>query len=444
MPQILENCVSQLKAQWKKDPKSRPIPKDPKQDVESQAFAICTARLKKAGKLSNTEYALLLAESGDGDMAGRIALLEDLGHERQDAARMALSDRESGRAKVNGYGPALVGLTLTIKPFIKRQEMATVIEAEDGSETLRIPLMRKGAWRHPVYGVLKFDDNFFSSLTTNFERDVVGQQIPIKGLGHKPAEQEAVGWVKNLELDGDSFVVYGEPTGERGVDLVKSKKMPYASAEFVFDYRDSELRTLSFEGLEEIEDEDEGVYEFSQAELDYIDEIESREQEGNMPDKTEDVRTISLEEYEQLQTRLQTLEEMENRFVTLQAQLEDRDERIAELENVNEAAMVAAIVERARNYRDSEGRGHSAVFLNAIEAALTMSEINHGDEVVVQLSDEEVGVDTVRSYFRDFVRYLADNLPGTVPMDGATEGEDVRELESEDVDENLGADLWED
>jgi len=441
LPAQLERCIAELQAKWSKDPGSRPKPLKKDQDAKSQAWAICTASLKKAGKLSDTEYVMALTEAGDGDMSGRVALYKDLGYTQDEAARVALADRVAQRDKIDGLGPALKGIALTIIPFIKRQKKASVVE-RDGVKLLRIPIMRKGTWRHPLYGVLRFDDAFFSKMVHNFRSDTVGQDVPVKD-GHKPAEQHALGWVKELAVEGEGLVAYAPPTDEQAVEIVEKSKAPYASAEFVFDYRDNELKPLSFDGLEETSDEDEGTYHFSREELEVVDCEGCLEERMPENDKT---MQVNLADWQALQDRLRALEEVGGRVKTLETQLGERDERIVELELVNESAMVAHLVERSRAYRDSEHRAHSAIFLNAYEAALTMSEIRNGDEVaIVSLSDGfEITEPAaqMRDYFRGVLRYLAEHLPGTVPTENGVEPHEHRELEQETVDENLGADLW--
>lgn len=446
MPVALENCVASLQAKWKSDPKSRPTPRDPKQDEKSQAYAICTATLKKKGAMSDADYYAALADQGDGDIVGRVAILSDLGYTKDEAIELALASRDKGSGKLEGFGPAIVGVALTIKPFIKRQERASILEAEDGRQVMRIPVMRKGTWRHPVYGVLRFDDGFFGSVISNFQRNVYGQDVPVKD-GHRPQEQHALGWVQNVELQDDRFVVLADPTDSRGVDIIKSKKAPYASAEFVFDYKDTELKTLSLEGIEETDDTSEGVYEFSESELAFIDSLSLDECAGCTEDKmseTNEPTTVQLsaEEFEALEMRLAQLDELAGRLAVLSGEIDSRDTRIAELESLNEAVLVDALVEKAKAYRDRENRGHSAIFLNAYEAALSFGEIVVGDEVVVTLS-EDITPETVRDYFRGILRFLAETMPGVVPFTDQAVPQDVRDLADTELPENYGSDLWE-
>jgi hypothetical protein len=430
-------------ARWKSDPSSRPKSRDPKTKTEAQAYALCTATLKKQGKLSDAELFVALTEAGDGDIAGRVAIFEEIGYSNEEAITMAFADRDAGKDKLDGLGPVLTGVALTIRPFVKRQEEAKLREDDDGRQIMEIPLLRKSMWRHPLYGVLKFDDNFINTVSTNFKNNVFGQRVPIKD-GHRPREQHALGWVEDLGLDENQFYVYAPATGEKGPDLIKSKKAPYASAEFAVNYRDHEIKALSFEGMELTDEVDEGVYEFSEEELAYIElRTDHTIEETEMPNETEtpDVVQLSNEEWTDLQDRVTAAEGLATRLETLETQLSERETRITELETINEQALVQALTERARAYRDAEGNAHSAVFLNAYEAALGMSEFVDGDVEIVLA--EDVTAEAVRDYYRRMLRYLAETQPGVVPTEGNTEAHDDRELESEEVPEDFGADLWE-
>jgi hypothetical protein len=455
MPAALESCVASLTAKWKKDPKSRPAPKTKGQKPESQAYAVCTATLKRAGKMSDVQYADALVSLGDGDMAGRMQMLEDMGYDHDEAAELAVKARDAGQDKVVGLGPALLGAALSIRPFIKRQEMATVVE--DGEDRfLRIPLMRRGKWRHPVYGVLNFDESFFSSIRKNFDSKTVGQELPIK-KSHTPADQPALGWISRMELDDKGrFCVYASPTGDEGVELIKSKRMPYASAEFVFNYRDNEMKVLSLADMEEAgKDDDDGVYQFTDEELQFIEDydgcIDCGREEDNVSEKTAtDVAALSAEEVKALQDQVAQLAVLQETVSNLQTALDEKDSaldaerrRIEELESINERALAAAIVERARNYQDEDGRVHSAVFLNVLEAGLGMRALEFGDETIVELA-EDVTVESVREYYTDLLRFLAENQPGSAPAKGSTEGVEDNELSRPEVDEEVGANLWDD
>lgn len=449
MPIALEKCVASLQAKWAKNPKDRPSPKDPKQDAKSQAFAICTASLKKKGALDDKQYYVALTEQGDGDIAGRVAMLTDLGFEEDEAIELALKAREAGKGKLEGLGPVITGVALTIKPFIKRQERASIIDV-DGRQVMRIPTMRRGAWRHPIYGILRFDDDFFSSATKNFSENAYGQDVPVKD-GHQPRHQHALGWLYDVQLEGDKrdqFVLYANPTDDRGIDIIQNRKVPYASAEFMFNYKDAELKTLSLEGLEEAAELEEGVYDFSEDELACIEELaaceDCLEEKLEMADKDNIKETVQLssEAWEEIQARLTKIDEMDTTIKQLSEELEARDEQIYELQNVNESALVSALVQNAKNYKDKEGKGHSAIFLNAYEQGLILGEIAVGDEVFVALSDE-ITPEAVRDYYRGVLRFLAENLPGVVPLDEHTEPDEERELGGADLPEDYGSDLWE-
>lgn len=419
MPAAVEKCVESILEKWRKHPEQAPKrnkdgkPIKGKDDLRSVAWAICT-KAYQTGKLASCPPPYELQQE----------ILQELQLAR----------------KRKGHGPALLGVALTTRPFIKRLSEAVLEETEESTTPLiRVPTLRKGKFRHPIYGILNFDDAFFEKIIHNWKKKVVGQDIPIKAW-HKP-DQPALAWVEKLYLnDQGELIAAGHAVDEDAAKFVGTKKCKYASAEFTLDYHDYEI-TLSFgaDGLALTE-----VPEDYHEEDNMGDENLNLQEEGGTGDEAPDSVTISLEELEALRNAANQVKELDNRLTTAMSTIEQQASMITELQNQVVVTELEAAYERAVNFRDSRGYGHSAVFLNALHAALLMEGIveEEGAEPVVELEDA-TSVDGVVDYYRKVLIYLAEHMPGVVPLEGVTEP-GVPEEDEEETDENYGSDLWED
>lgn len=211
MPKVLEDCVSSLLSKWRAKPDSRPTPRKDRagkpQEAKSQAHAICTASLQKAGKM---ETELICLE---------------------------------------GVGPTILGAGATNRPHIRFLPEVTRVE-QDGKNLLRIPLLVLGKWKH-ARGLLDFTREVVEKMRDNFVSNVVGNKISWDNR-HKP-EIGALAWFKRFqyEEDGDRklFVGYAEatPAGDKVVD---EKRYRYASIEFNPDWENPLVAALSSDEFE--------------------------------------------------------------------------------------------------------------------------------------------------------------------------------------------------
>jgi len=211
MPAALDACTQSLLRKWKANPSSRPTPRKDKegepQKAEQQAFAICTASLKKAGK-----------------MEAELICLE-------------------------GVGPTILGVGATNRPHIKNLPEVTRVE-QNGQKLLRIPLLVLGKWRH-TRGLLNFTREVVEKMRDNFINNVVGNKISWDNR-HKP-ELGALAWFKSFqyEEDGDKklFVGYARPT-PAGDTVVDEERYKYASIEFDPNWENPLVAALSSDEFE--------------------------------------------------------------------------------------------------------------------------------------------------------------------------------------------------
>jgi hypothetical protein len=410
MPAALDACVSKVMAGWAKNPGSRPkrkkdgTPIEGEKDLRSVAWAICR---KSTGLSAN------------------LICLE-------------------------GVGPTILGAGVTNRPHIKGLPPIQVLARGDGTEYLKIPLLRKGHFRHPR-GVLVFDNRVYGKMVANFEGNVVGNQISVD-LRHKP-EFGAVAWFKRVYADNGFLVADADPTA-KGLELVKSKAYQYASIEFHPDWANPEI--AAFSGDERLEDcIDLQEVEMPKEDTATTDTDDTRDSDGDV---------LSLEE--QLQQERERTQELQERADKLEADAKvqqtaheastvQMEARLAALEKTNYQQLAANIVMEAESFRDDKQRAHPKVLLDWIRAIMLEEPIgaNEEDEDAEVISLEETdrsSAPKTRAYYRRAVVWLSQNLPGSVPTAEAGTAPDASRtigLTEEEVDdETMKAEakaLWE-
>lgn len=107
-----------------------------------------------------------------------------------------------------------------------------------GEDTLKVPLARKGRWKHDKYGVVSFDDADFEKSISNYQSNVLGFE-PYITFGHlndkDPSATDAElkkGDLSLLYVEDDVF--YGNFKAKpEAIALVANNDYEYSSAEFV-------------------------------------------------------------------------------------------------------------------------------------------------------------------------------------------------------------------
>jgi len=107
-----------------------------------------------------------------------------------------------------------------------------------GDNILKIPLAKKGKWKHDSYGIVSFSDEDFNNSVANYKEDALGFE-PYVTFGHlndeNPAATDAElkkGNLSKLYIEDDIF--YGEFIAKPdAIALVANNDYEYSSAEFV-------------------------------------------------------------------------------------------------------------------------------------------------------------------------------------------------------------------
>ena len=219
MPEILEKCVSKLISQGKS---------------KSSAFAICTASLKKSGKMDDQfissleeikegtkEFDELLAYAEENNLLAWEAIHD--GNPKLSKDRYMKNDKKI-KSKSESIHKFFVPLS---------ESSLEAIQLADKSANIQI--LKKGKFRHPWWGVLRFDDVFFSGLIRNFSNNIPQEGIAFD-FKHNP-DWGAAAWVKKLYTDDASgdLMATVEFTS-KGKDSIKNKEFRYFSSEYTDDY----------------------------------------------------------------------------------------------------------------------------------------------------------------------------------------------------------------
>lgn len=430
MPKILDDCLKSIQAGWKRDPSSRP---KSEKDDESLAYAVCRARLKL---------------------------------EEQQAVQLE---------KGNGHGPALVAVAATIKPHLRQRGHEISLIEKDGKEFVKVPIARMGVYRHPKApnGKLVFSKDFMEAMIANHNSRVTDYNVALD-LRHKDNEG-ALAWLDTddggwLEMEGPWLNAYGVPTDEKAKDLIRSKRYRYASAEFYYNYKSNFMYKLSTDEMDEVDDGEliqevdnmpkvlklndveitlEGVKDAE--DVFQLDKDSVTKVEDFVTDAAKQVADLNkklTEAATKLETATTEATDLKNEVADLKTQVqklsdgsdgdEDEDEvpepvrvRLEALEKENTelnrqrmAEKVAFTLSKARDYTDKRGFGHDKMFLELAEAGLKFEGYEQGD-VAVKLEDGETVQGAVK-FYRNLIKVMLETVPGTVPRQSQTTGEDQR------------------
>ena len=341
---------------------------------------------------------------------------------------------------MNGDGPAIFGVALTNRPVLPLPDVSLV--EQDGEQVMRVPFLKTGVFKDSRYGVFIITPTVIDKMLENAEAGRPHHGISLD-LHHDPEWSGALAWfdkahggklVKEKGDKGSTLLVgYGKPTSQRAADVVKDKRYVYASAEFHWNHEGVEVLTLS-KDLKELDMSDiqipEGAVLLSKDEA-----VEWNTLKTDLEKVKAELEKVQAERVElERQNAALMVAAKEPPIPDLpeaaRVQLEQANARIVELEKKALYSQAEATIERAKSYRDSEGRAHSPVLLETTKKLLLGQPVETKDGAIKL---ESGSVKDVAGYFRDTLIWLLENLPGQVPMQTTTEPED-KKLLSRDAD----------
>lgn len=350
------------------------------------------------------------------------------------------------RYMLESAGAALIAVAATNKPHLpQRGGEITVIERDGEPPKVRIPIARRGVYRHPR-GKIKFTQQIFDQMIENHLRKVTDNPVHLD-LRHKDTEG-ALAWLDPddggyLTMEGDWLVGYGPATDERAVDLIKSKRYRFSSAEFTPDYRSNLVERLSADDMTYLGETEVTLMKFTVAGI----EFEVQEADGGL--------TLTKEQLDKINSAVKSKADAEAAALAKVEALEqakaDAEKKLLEYQKEDEPAIpeafklrlealeaerdaleaereterVAFTLEQAKQRR-VDGRGIDEGTLTFFKKVMLLE----GDETV-KLEDASNPRDMVR-YMRGMLKkYLLEVHQPVVPMETKTNGdEDVTKLES--------------
>lgn len=378
LPAAIDRCVNSLLAKWKKDPSSRPAPREKGQDAKSQAWAICSAAHKKS-------------------VAASLELMLE-----------------------GGNGPTLIGGAATNRPYIPHLKPTEVIDGEDGEKRLRVHLANSGHFNHPT-GPFTLNRAVFSLMITNHQNNVLGQDAAYD-CRHRP-DDGAYGWFERLMLGdeigkgGKEFWGLVKPT-EVGLKRIESGEYKYSSMEFHRNFQRDDVVL----DLEDITDD--------VCLVDLERETSTNEDvvEDDMPDKEMEKVTLELKEAKeklaQLEADRETVEEKrkaaEQRALEQERLAKEATDRAVALQQAAVESEITATIELAKVHRDSDGNALPRQFIEWVSSFLKFGDVGSEEDGIVRLEEGTDIPGSVRKYCIAAVRSLVLSMPGMVPAERQT------------------------
>ena len=97
-------------------------------------------------------------------------------------------------------------------------------------DVVEIQILRMGEWKHPIYGTVKIDQKFFDTIASNFNDNVLGQEIPVD-IDHSD-DKEAAARYKELRQDGKNMFASIE-LNKLWAEKFSDKRFKYFSPEYM-------------------------------------------------------------------------------------------------------------------------------------------------------------------------------------------------------------------
>jgi phage I-like protein len=131
--------------------------------------------------------------------------------------------------------------TATKPSLLRLAEFAGAVQLKekDGKSTVKVQVMRTGAFEHPWYGTMLITPTVLSDMVKNFKDNVRRQDLPADFF-HE-SDREAAGWFTDLYTEENGSQLWGDvqPTPKL-LQMLADKEVRYFSADFYFEWTDPE------------------------------------------------------------------------------------------------------------------------------------------------------------------------------------------------------------
>jgi hypothetical protein len=108
---------------------------------------------------------------------------------------------------------------------------------KNGKRFIRLPVAVLGEWTHPEYGPVKFTQDDFDQMNSNWVKGVTGYEPPLY-LGHNISKdvlegEPAVAFLEKLYQEGDTLFAEYDPVDDDAYEKARKGQYRYSSAEVV-------------------------------------------------------------------------------------------------------------------------------------------------------------------------------------------------------------------
>lgn len=413
-------------------------------------------------------------------------------HDTEDKAKMhqkalyAAEQQLEANSKIVLEGPVLTYVAVTSKPHLdqrapgsksKRIELVEI----DGKKYVKVPMYRKGIYRHDKHGVLNFGNEFTKQLIENYQNkvsrnpvyldfrhsDKYGSLAYLDPEDGGRIEEEADGWVS----------VYGVPTVDNIDQIIK--QWPHASVEIDPNHKNHAIKYLSSEELssitlEELVEDDvmpkkiklgdvtltleqkDDVFQLSADDVSAIEKVNEElakiaTLQKSVADKEEAVKKLEADadaakkaaeeaktQLEDATTRLERLrkgEPEEPEFdlpPQVKAQLKQLEEQNKilleakkEAERLRFQERIALTIKEAQEMVDANGYGYTKPTLDLARKGLLLEGFETSDKQTIKLEEGDTD-DTAKlvSYFRNLIAELLKVGVARAPKESQTLSDD--------------------
>lgn len=105
-------------------------------------------------------------------------------------------------------------------------------------DTVEIQILRRGEWKHPVYGDVKVDTKVMNDVVKHFKENKRGIDLAVDE-NHDP-DHKALAWFTDVYKKGKDAVFASLKLTKRGAQLLSEGAYKYFSPEFALQYTDAE------------------------------------------------------------------------------------------------------------------------------------------------------------------------------------------------------------
>lgn len=315
--------------------------------------------------------------------------------------------------KQDGCGWVILASALTNTPRARQKGNPISIVERNGTEYLRVPLIKKCRIKYRDQ-ILTFDQDKFDQMLKN-HHDQVWDAPPYIRVGHQGSP--GLAWFAQVQGESphgemvqeqDWLVAYALPTDEEVKKAERGYK--FASIDLHPDYNSNQLElAFSSNDFEEITEEETMTTSDSKDEI----TLSKEEYQRLMGDSAANEITISLQAQ---------VDALATEKAAWDAQRVEMEARRTKDRKAIYLSRVESVIEKAKARRSEDGKSALPAFVLNIAANILKFETITGDSDTIKLErDGEDGVAPYVDYIVHAISHLLSNMPiESMPAEGST------------------------